>query len=64
MQDGIYTQEDTTWCGCDSLIVMDLKFMPTPEPTYLYDTICGDQDIIYNGKIYDESGVYEIWLRT
>lgn len=64
VQDGIYTQEDTTWCGCDSLIVMDLKFMPTPEPTYLYDTICGDQDIIYNGKIYDESGVYEIWLRT
>ena len=64
LKDGIYTQEDTTWCGCDSLTVMDLKFMPTPEPTYISDTICSDQGFVYNGKVYDEPGEYQIWLKT
>ena len=64
MQDGVYEDNDTTWCGCDSLTVLDLKFLPTPEATLVYDTICSEQGFVFNGKVYNESGVYEDWLKT
>ena len=62
--DGVYVDNDTTWCGCDSLTVMDLKFVSTPEDTYVYDTICSNQGVVYNGKLYEEPGEYQVWLKT
>ncbi len=64
LMDGVYTDTDTTWCGCDSLTVMDIKFLSTPPPTNVYDTICSEQGYVFNGKSYTESGVYESWLKT
>ena len=64
LADGIYVDMDTTWCGCDSLTVMDIKFVPTPPATNVHDTICSEQGVVYNGKVYDESGEYQVWLKT
>ena len=64
LKDGIYLDEDTTWCGCDSLTVLDLKFVPVPEDTYVYDTICSDYGYVFNGQIYAEGGEYQIWCKT
>lgn len=64
LKDGIYVDEDTTWCGCDSLTVLDVKFLPAPEDTYVYDTICSDYGYVFNGQIYAEGGEYDIWLKT
>jgi hypothetical protein len=63
-QDTIYTAQDTTWCGCDSLTVLDLKFFPEIEDTYISDTICSNADYIFNGEVYSEGGRYEIWLKS
>jgi hypothetical protein len=64
VMEGVYVDNDTTWCGCDSLTVLDLKFLPTPEAELIYDTICSEKDYVFNGAVYNESGVYESWLKT
>ena len=64
MQDTVYTAIDTTWCGCDSLVTLDLKFLPEIEDTYVFDTICSDAAYVYNGEEYAESGEYEVWLKS
>ena len=64
MTDTLYTAQDTTWCGCDSLTTLDLKFYPEIEDTYVFDTICSDAAYVYNGEKYAESGEYEIWLKS
>lgn len=65
MQDTIYTAQDTTWCGCDSLVTLDLKFHPEIEDTYVDVTICTEADYIFSGdgKVYEE-GEHEIWLTS
>lgn len=64
MQDTVYTATDTTWCGCDSLVTLDLNFLPEIEDTYVFDTICTDAAYVYNGEKYSESGEYEVWLKS
>ena len=65
MQDTIYTAQDTTWCGCDSLVTLDLKFYPEIEDTYVNVTICTEADYVFSGdgKVYEE-GEHEIWLKS
>ena len=62
--DTLYTAQDTTWCGCDSITVLDLNVAAEIEDTYVSDTICSDSAYIYNGEVYNESGRYEIWLKS
>ena len=62
--DGIYVAEDTTWCGCDSSTVLDIKFIPNPSDTYVFDTVCGNRPYICGGQKFYESGEYEVWLKN
>lgn len=62
--DGTYVAEDTTWCGCDSSTVLNIKFVPLPEDTYVTDTVCGSQPYVCGGQKFYESGEYTVWLKN
>ena len=62
--DGVYTAQDTTWCGCDSSTVMDLKFRPEIKDTYDSITVCGDQPFFYNGYKFTESCDTTLFLKS
>lgn len=62
--DGVYTAQDTTWCGCDSSTVLTLKFKPEIKDIYDSITVCGDQPFLYNGYRFSESCDTTIFLKS
>ncbi len=42
--------------GCDSIIKLDINFIPPPEPKTIYETVCNSYT--WHEKTYTESGTY------
>lgn len=55
---GRYKQKVTSANGCDSVIVLNLSYIPIQRVTTM-DTICSGTSLMWNGKEYNRTGVYE-----
>jgi hypothetical protein len=42
--------------GCDSVTVLDLQFLPTPDDIDIYDTICSNDVYDFYGEKITEAG--------
>ena len=56
----------SSWCGCDSVTVLDLKVMKQAEDTYFSDTICGNGVYVFEpiGVEVAETGKHEFRLTS
>ena len=45
---------NASWRGCDSIVNINLAFFPSPVGI-LNTTLCGEDSIIINGRVYDET---------
>ena len=55
---GVYTEFLKNMWGCDSVVVLDLTFLPDIEDTYVYDTICRGEKLKLWGETYEKTGTY------
>lgn len=55
---GQYKQKVTSANGCDSVVVLNLTYIPVQRVTTM-DTICSGTSLMWNGKEYNRTGVYE-----
>ncbi len=62
--EGFYSDTLVSIYGCDSIEFLDLKVIPKPEDTLIKDTICSDEEYIFDGKLITESGHYEAIFKT
>ncbi len=61
---GVYVQTLKNIWGCDSVTVLDLQFLPTPDDVDIYDTICSNDVYDFYGEKITEAGKYTKWLKT
>ncbi|MEM1118966.1 MAG: hypothetical protein AAGJ18_00870 [Bacteroidota bacterium] len=54
---GSYTQNFKSANGCDSLLELQLSFFP-PAISQIDQTICQEDSLVLNGKVYKESGTF------
>jgi hypothetical protein len=54
---GIYTDTLTSFNNCDSIVILDLKFVPNFK-TEFQATICSGQSYAFAGSVFQQSGVY------
>lgn len=43
--------------GCDSIVTLDIFFMPLPIDT-IHNAICSSDSVLFNGNYYNQSGIY------
>lgn len=55
---GRYKQKVTSANGCDSVVILNLSYIPIVRVTTM-DTICYGSSLIWNGEEYNATGVYE-----
>ncbi len=60
---GVYTQMLTNAAECDSTIIINLEEIPTTNGQLDY-TLCTDEEIIVNGQIYTEAGIFTQTLQN
>lgn len=58
---GYYPDSLVNFAGCDSIRVLNLKVIPPIPDTYIPDTICFGDSVMFNGKWLKESGDYKYW---
>ncbi len=60
---GTYTNFFTTFCGCDSIVTLQLT-ESTFETTFLTEHICTGELYEWNGQLFSECGIYVDTLET
>lgn len=63
-QSGLFADSSVNVAGCDSITWLNLTVLPEIEERYDTATICYGEEYEYNGREYDESGDYPVWLTT
>ena len=62
--DGVYTEKLQNCWECDSVTVLDLKFMPLPDDVYISDTICSNEGYVFDGQELRKTGNYRAVFNT
>lgn len=56
-EEGVYVDSLVTYCGCDSILTLNLKVY-SEFKEYVYDTICEGMSYNFNGYDLYETGIY------
>ena len=62
-ESGTYYDTLSSANGCDSLVQLDLFVNPAPT-TYLFDTVCSGDSVLFNGVYYSLPGTYSDTINT
>lgn len=55
---GIYSDTVAGDYGCEIITNLNLTVLPKIEPVLIKDTICSDEEYVFNGKLITETGIY------
>jgi hypothetical protein len=62
--DGVYTEKLQNCWECDSVTVLDVKFLPLPDDVYISDTICSNDVYVFDGQELKTTGNYRAVFDT